>query len=236
MVQLTEEDLAWQSQVLRLESEGMVTRAFRRLDPPRQRGVIEAIIAEASEYGPRGMQVKRVATRAGVAVGSLYRYFPRREGMLEAATGIVAGYLTGSLDGYRPLLATLPLRDGLAAYLSGGVEWGEAHRGLLSFFVRAAYAGEPGYAETLVRPVARSLQGLLRAVIEAAAGRGELRDGTDPEVAIRLVQAITTAVADAELLPHLNGYYLLFDRGFPAERIREATVDFVVRAIGRAAR
>ncbi len=221
--------------MLRLEAAGTVTRTFRRLDPPRQRAVIEAVIGEAAEHGPHSVQVKRVAASAGVAVGSLYRYFPRREGMLDAAVEIAAGFLTESLDGYRALMAQLPLRDAIAAYLAGGVEWSQEHRGLLGLFARAAYAGEPGYAQALVLPVARSLQGLLRAVIEAAAARGELRDGVDPELAVRLVQAITTAVADAELLPHLNHYYLLFDHRYPAARIREATVDFVLRAIGREA-
>lgn len=225
--------LAWQRHVLRLESAGTVTRTFRRLDPPRQQSVIEAIMAEAAAYGPDGVQVKRVAAAAGVAVGSLYRYFPRRADMLDAAVEIATGFLTESLDGHRELMAQLPLRTGIEAYLTGGLEWSQQYRGLLGLFARAAYADGSGYAQTLVRPVASSLQGLLRALIEGAAGRGELRAGLDPELAIRLTQAITTAVGDAELLPHLNDYYLLHDRSYPADRIREATVDYVVRAIGR---
>src|SRR5512145_2632174 len=92
-----EEAAMWQRQVLLLESQGKVTRTFRRLDPERPRAIIEAIFAEAAERGPQSMQVKRVAARAGVAIGSLYQYFPRRDGMLEAAVDVTVGFLTAAL-------------------------------------------------------------------------------------------------------------------------------------------
>lgn len=228
-----EEAATWQRQVLLLEAEGKVTRTFRRLDPDRQWSVVEAIVAEAAERGSQAMQVKSVAARAGIAVGSLYRYFPRREGMLDVAVEVTAGFLTASLGSYESAMAQLPLRDGLGCYLSAGVEWSAANLGLLSFFAQAAYAGSPGAADTLVRPVAQSMKRLIRALLDGALARGELRDGVDVESATRLVLALTTAVGDAELIPHLNDYYLLFDAEHSPEQIRDAAVDFVVTAIGR---
>ncbi len=223
----------WQRQVLLLESQGKVTRTFRRLDPERQHAIIEAIFAEAAEHGPQSMHVKRVAARAGVAIGSLYQYFPRRDGMLKAAVDVTVGFLTAALDGYAPMMAEYPLREGLAAYLAFGVEWSAANAGLLSFFVRAAYAGSPGI-ESLVVPVARSMKGMIRALLEGALRRGELRADLDLEAAIRLVQVLTTAVGDAELVPHLNDYYLLVDADRSAPKMREETVEFIASAIGRA--
>lgn len=224
---------AWQAQVLRLEAEGRLTRTFRRLDPGQQWAVVAAVVAEAAEHGPRGLQVKRVATRARVSVGSLYQYFPRRAGMLDVAVEVASGFLTASLDGYSPVLAQLPLRDGLSAYLAGGVEWSAGNTELLDLFVQAAYAGLPGYAETLVRPVATAMQRMLRALLETARDRGELRPDLDLETTLRLIQVFTIAVGDGELVPFLNDYYLLHDPEHPPARIREASVDFIIQAIGR---
>jgi AcrR family transcriptional regulator len=233
VIHLGAEDVAsWQRQILLLESQGRVTRTFRRLDPHRQLAVIEAVFAEATADGPHSLQIKRVADRAGVSVGSLYQYFPDREGMLDFAVEVTARFLTEALDGVVPLMAQLPLREGLTAFLSGGVEWSESYAGLLGFFGRSAYAGIPGYAETLVRPIARSMQAMLRALLEGAAARGELRPDLDVEVATRLVLTLCVAVGDAELLPHLNDYFQLFDAAHTPPRIREATVDLILRAIG----
>lgn len=195
--------------------------------------MIEAILEEAAEAGPRGVQVKRVAARAEVSVGSLYQYFPRREGMLDAAVQMTTGFLVGSLEGFVPVMAQLPLRDGLAAYLSGGVEWSAANSGLLGLFLRAAYAGIPGPAHSLVRPVGTAMGHLLRALLDGARARGELREEIDVDTATRLVQALTSAVGDAELVPYLNDYYQLFDAEHPPEQVRQATVDFILQAIGR---
>ena len=209
-----------------------MTRTFRRLDPARQRAVVEAIFAEAAEGGPHALQVKAVAHRAGVAVGSLYQYFPGRDGMLDFAVDVTTGVLTSSFDACAPAMADLPLREGLAAYLDAGLEWSTANAGLLTFFARVAYSGEPGYLDRLVTPVATSMRGLLHNLLIGAKTRGELAGDVDVDVTTRLVMALTTAVADAWLLPQLNGYYLLYDDEHPPERVYAATVDFVLRAIG----
>lgn len=234
MVHVGGEELgAWQAQVLELEREGRVTRTFRRLDPNRQMAVIVAFLEDAAEHGPSSVGVKRVAERAGVSVGSLYQYFPGRDGMLAFAAELSSRFLTASLQGYQAVLAALPLREALAAYLSGGVEWSREHRGLLRFFARAAYHGGPELREAVVAPVARALRDLLRAALAAAQRRGELRPGLDLEDAVRFVHVLTVAVGDAELLPHINDYFLVFDGRRSAAATRESFVDLAVRAIGR---
>lgn len=233
MIRWSSEDLqSWQREVLRSEAEEKITRTFRRLDPDRQRAVVEAILAEAAERGPQGLNVAGVAARAGIAVGSLYRYFPSRDGMLLFAAEVAAGFLTDSLDRAAGQACEMPLASGLETYLAGGVEWSGEHSGLLTFFLRAAYEGTAGFGEPLVRPVARAVQGLLRALLEGARRRGELAADVDVDLAVRLVCALTTPVIDAELLPHLNDYYQLFDDRHDAAAVRAGAVRFIVRAIG----
>jgi AcrR family transcriptional regulator len=226
-----EEELAWQHQIARLAAEGKVSRTFRRLDPPRQMAIIEALLVDAAEHGADAVNVKRVAARAGVAVGSLYQYFPRREGMLEFAADVCGGFLASSLDAYRPAMADLPLREGLLMYLTAGVEWSLGYSNLLRFFARAAYERVPGYGELLVRPVASAMRGLLAALLTGAAQRGELQPGLDVDTVVRLVHALTIAVGDAQLLPHLNDYFQLFDDDHPPAAVGSAAVDFVLNAI-----
>src|SRR5512142_1089803 len=71
--------------IQQLESKGKVSRTFRRLDSARQQAVINAILEEATEKGPASLNIKEIARRAGVSVGSLYQYFPNRDGLLDFA-------------------------------------------------------------------------------------------------------------------------------------------------------
>jgi AcrR family transcriptional regulator len=231
----------WNSQVQALETAGKVTRTFRRLDQPRQWAVVEALLTEAAEHGPGGLNVKRVAGRAGVAVGSLYQYFPRRSEMLDVAARLAAHALVESLDGYSAQLAQLPLREALMAYLIGGVEWSRQFAGPLTVFARAAYEGNPRFADDLVGPVASSMLAVVTAIVTAAQARGDLRPGVDLDATARLTNTLLIAVADAVLLPHLNRYYLLLSSESPAGGLRppeqvtavlQQTVDFVISAVG----
>ena len=70
------------TRILELEEEGLVTRTLRRLDPERQQVVLTAILDEAIEKAPTSINVKKIAERAEVSVGSLYMYFHNRENLL----------------------------------------------------------------------------------------------------------------------------------------------------------
>jgi AcrR family transcriptional regulator len=133
------------SYILQLEQEGLVTRTFRRLDPERQQAILQAILDEASEKGPAGLNIKEVARRAGVSVGSLYTYFPDREGMLAFAVEICVRFVGDSFDEFRPYLLALPLRQALSAYLLGGLEWSRVYAGLLRLF---AWRPQPDAAKS----------------------------------------------------------------------------------------
>src|SRR3954454_16754396 len=53
----------------------------------RRKRVIEAAVALAADGGYEAVQMRDVADRAGVALGTLYRYFPSKDQLLVAALG-----------------------------------------------------------------------------------------------------------------------------------------------------
>ena len=220
------------SQIVALERDGLVTRTFRRLDPDRQLAVIQAILEEAAERAPASLAIKQVAARAQISVGSLYQYFPDRDGMLMFAAIVSSRFMTACFERYRPMLAALPLREALAAYLGGGVEWSRMYTGFVRFFARAAYQGHVGYEDQLVEPVATAMRETVRDVLAAADARGELRGDVDIEWAARLTNALTIVVGDGQLLPHLNAYFQVVPDGVPGEAATVAAIDFVIAAIG----
>jgi TetR/AcrR family transcriptional regulator len=216
-----------------LERNGVVTRTFRRLDEDRQRSVLDAIMAEAAEQGPAAINVKDVAGRAGVSVGSLYQYFGNRDGLLKFAVSVSIGYMVGTLTAARPHLMAMPLRDALRTYVSVGVEWGTTEAGLMRFLGRAAYQGDPALLEEAVRPIATAMRELVTDLFRAAEGRGELREGIDVAAAARLANALAIAVTDSQLFPYLNEYFQVADDSMPSDRVLETFVEFVLSAVTR---
>jgi AcrR family transcriptional regulator len=219
------------SHIFELEQEGLVTRTFRRLDPERQRAVLAAILDEAVERGPEAVQVKQVAQRAGVSVGSLYQYFENRAGLVNFAVELCGRYLVDEFDRYRPLLVSMPLREGLVAYLTGGVEWSQVQVGLVQFFLRAAYQGDPDLGERLVRPIGQTLRVIVHEMLEEAQRRGEIRQDIDLDATARIVNTLMIAVGDSFLLPYLDTYYQLSQDGMTLEHLLDTLLDFILRGI-----
>ncbi len=217
-----------------MEKKGLVTRTFRRLDPDRQEAVLRAILDVSAEDGPTDLSMARVAEKAGVAVGSLYQYFPGKEGVLQFAIQLTMDTLFELLEQGRPYMVQMPLRDALTAFMAGGLEWGQAQLGAVRFFGRAAYQGDPTLTGTVVKPVAEKMRQVMEEILQAANARGELRPGLDIEATARVLYALTIAISDPIMLPYLNTYFQLYDgETMTVEKITTAMLDMVSRGVER---
>jgi AcrR family transcriptional regulator len=221
----------FQPYIQQLEQEGKVTRTFRRLDAARQQAVIDAILEEATLKGPASLNIKEIARRAEVSVGSLYQYFPNRDGLLDFTVELCTRYMTDMFEMSRPYLAAMPIREALSAYLSVGLDWGRTETGLVRFFGRAAYQGDPDLAERLVRPVAEAMRRLTCAMLSSGIQNGEIRPDVDLESASRLVNGLMIVVGDSQLLPYLNTYFQITDGQVSQAFMLESLTAFIMKAL-----
>ena len=223
------------SHILQLESLGVVTRTFRRLDPAIQRRVVGGILDESKARGPTGVTLRGVSARAKVSVGSLYSYFGSRERLIRFAVELCARYLADVMAMAAPYLRGMPLRDALRMYLSTGLEMMDDLVPMMVFFGRAAYAGDPALQEPVVRPVAESTLQALRSIIEAARARREIRAGVDLAATVRVVNTLVLAAADSQFLPHLNTYFQTTGGEVDRARMVEALLELVMNGISATA-
>jgi len=95
--------------------------AARRTPRQRRSRVIVSAIVEAGRRlleseGPRALTTNRIAERAGVSIGSLYRYFPNKQAIVAA---IYEGETGREVEGIRAsaswAIEEIPLREALAA-------------------------------------------------------------------------------------------------------------------------
>jgi AcrR family transcriptional regulator len=167
-----------------------------------------------------------------VAIGSLYQYFGSRKGLLNFAIELCVSYMTDMFETYRPLLAAMPLQEGLTVYLSSGVEWSQTQMGMVQFLARAAYHGDPALADRVVKPIGVAMRSIVQGMLAQAIERGEVRSDIDLEATTRVVNAALIAVGDSQLLSYLNNYFQVTDKKVSAERVTHALVSTILRGIG----
>ena len=129
--------------------------------------------AAAEEFGERGYHdgsIARIASRAGVAIGSFYTYFDSKEAVFRA---LVADMSRQVREHVAPFILAAPdrlagERAGLAAYLA----FVRTHKALYRIIDESAFVAEDAYRrhyEDVAEGYAVSLQ--------QAFGRGEVSDG-----------------------------------------------------------
>jgi AcrR family transcriptional regulator len=131
----------------------------------RRKRIVQAAAALASRGGVEAMQMRTVAERAGVALGTLYRYFPSKMDLVVAVVGEEIDLLESSIE-RRPPSASTPGGRAVDVLM-------RATRGLMR---------EPELADALIRslilaevetPFGDRMAGLLLRVSAGGIGRDQ---------------------------------------------------------------
>jgi AcrR family transcriptional regulator len=152
-----------------------------RADARRNR---EALLRAAAElFAEEGTDVslEAVAARAGVGIGTLYRNFPNRDSLVEAAYRTEVAQLC---DAASELLESNPPDVALAEWMDRFVTYAAAKRGMAGA-LKAVNAKTDLYSQTRTQ-ITGAIGGLLEAGVEA----GSLRSDVEPEDVLRAMGCI----------------------------------------------
>ncbi len=164
---------------------------WHRRPDERPADIARAALEVAAECGVHATRVADIATRAGVTVGTIYRYFPDKDAVIDAALAVAVPPRRAQ---------ALPDRPGaIIPALSEAVRrWGAFFDGDGARAVRVTLSEPRRASADRVGPVSAALaefDGLVR----EGATRGELRRDLDPgAVARALVGALALGTAANE--------------------------------------
>ena len=148
-----------------------------RADAIRNRErVLEAAKAVFSQGGPEA-SLEKVARRAGVGIGTLYRHFPTREALYEAVYRHEVEQLV-ELAGHLEA-ETAPV-EALRRWLQAGVEFMATKKGMAAALAMAAQGSPDLVAYSLDR-----LTGAVGELLQRASAAGEIRVDIGPEDLLR---------------------------------------------------
>ncbi len=158
------------------------TERPRRADARRNREKLLAVALSAlAEDGETPLET--IAQRAGVGIGTLYRHFPHRNALIEAAYRQEVQELC---DAAPALLAPdRPAVDSLREWMGRFVRYAAAKRGMGTALRSAVGSDSPMFGETRGRIISA-----IDVLLEAGRSDGSVRDDVDGEQVMLAMGAV----------------------------------------------
>jgi len=192
----------WYDQVVMIEEAALST--FRHLPPDKQERVLTAALAEFADQGYHGASLNRVVAQAGIAKGSLYQYFPNKEGMFayifQYALKMVRRTLTAVKD--ETLEENFFVR--LEKSLWAGVRFLREHPRIFSLYLKIQLDKNMPLREEFLAAVRRHAAEYFASLVRRAQARGELRPGVPREATLFLLDAVFDRFLQAVAVPALD--------------------------------
>lgn len=159
-----------------------------RADAKRNRDLLLASAVRL--FTERGLDVTldAIAKDAGVGIGTLYRHFPTREALIEAA---YRNELAVVCDAVPDLLAALPPEQALRAWMDRFLDYATTKFGMADALHAVIASGVNPYAESLDRLVSA-----VEALLTAAATGGTVRPDVSAEDVVFALSGIALATSE----------------------------------------
>ncbi|HYI20836.1 MAG TPA: TetR/AcrR family transcriptional regulator [Solirubrobacteraceae bacterium] len=161
-----------------------------RADARRNRErLLDAALALFVECGP-DVALEAVAKRAGVGIGTLYRHFPTREALVEAAYRSEVAHLCEAAE---ELLRDRAPDAALAAFMDRFVDYAATKRGMKPMLMAVAESGSDVFADTREQIV-----GAVARLVDAGVAAGAIRSDVDADDVLRAMGIVWSLPAGQE--------------------------------------
>ncbi len=159
-----------------------------RADAQRNRGRLLAVAVRAfSEEGP-DVTLESIARDAGVGIGTLYRHFPTREALVEAA---YRNELARLCDAAADLLRAVPPDEATRTWMDRFIDYMTTKRGMADALRAVIASGGDPFAQTRGR-----LLGAITALLGAGAAAGIIRGDVDPGDVLASLSGVSLAAGE----------------------------------------
>ena len=161
-----------------------------RADAKRNRERLLKVAVHAFLHKGPDVTLESIASEAGVGIGTLYRHFPTREALIEAA---YRNELARLCAGVSELLRTMPADVALRTWMDRFIDYLATKRGMADALRMVIASGG--------NPHAQSRERLLEAVgslLKAGADQGALRRDVDPADVMIGISGVSLAAGASE--------------------------------------
>jgi AcrR family transcriptional regulator len=159
-----------------------------RADAQRNRDrLLDVAVRAFSEEGP-DVTLDAIAKEAGVGIGTLYRHFPTREALVEAA---YRSQLARLCDAAAELLRTMPPDDATRTWMDRFVDYMTTKRGMAEALRAVIASGGNPYAQSRDR-----LTAAITTLLRAGAVAGTVRADVEPGDVLASLSGVSLAAGE----------------------------------------
>jgi AcrR family transcriptional regulator len=150
----------------------------------RRAATVEALLELAAGQNPSDITTAAIADRMGVTQGALFRHFPSKEAIVEAAMSWVSQRLLARIDKAAQGAAS-PLAA-LEAMFMAHIDFVARHPGVPRMLFGELQHADETLAKTVVQTLLKHYRQRLHRLFEAGQAQGELATGLDANAAALL--------------------------------------------------
>ncbi len=161
-----------------------------RADAQRNRDRLLEVAVRAFSRGGPDVTLESIAKEAAVGIGTLYRHFPTREALVEAA---YRSELDKLCDPVPELIASMPPDRALRVWMDRFVEYMTTKRGMADALRQVVASGGNPFAHSRDK-----LIGAVSALLGAGARAGTVRSDVDPGDVLAGLSGVTLVAGAAE--------------------------------------
>jgi AcrR family transcriptional regulator len=159
-----------------------------RADAQRNRERLLEVAARVFAQAGPDVTLEAIAKEAGVGIGTLYRHFPTREALVDAA---YRNELARLCDSVADLLAELPPDKALRAWMDHFVDYMTTKRGMGDALRALIASGGDPFSQSRVR-----LTEAVATLLQAGSAAGVLRSDVQPDDVLLSLSGVSLATAD----------------------------------------
>ncbi len=177
---------------------------FRHLPPDKQERVLEAALTEFADQGYQAASLNRLVAKAGIAKGSIYQYFPNKEGMFHFIFEHALGLVRRTLMDVKEETLERDLFTRLEQSLLAGVRFLKEHPRIYNLYLKIQFDKNLPFREEFLATVRRHATEYFGSLVRRARARGELRPGVPQEPILFLLDAVFDRFLQAVAIPALD--------------------------------
>jgi len=167
-----------------LDSDGRALRADARRNRDR---LLEVAVRAFSQDGP-DTTLDAIAKEAGVGIGTLYRHFPTREALIEAA---YRSELARLCDAVPDLLLAMPPDEATRTWMDRYIDYMRTKRGMADALRAVIASGGSPYAQSRDRLVTA-----ITALLRSGAAAGTMRADVGPADVLASLSGVSLAAGE----------------------------------------
>ncbi len=198
---------------------------FRQLPPDKQERVLDAALTEFADQGYQAASLNRLVAQAGIAKGSLYQYFPNKEGIFRHIFQFALGQVQRTLTTVKEETLEEGFFVRLEKSLLAGVAFLREHPRIFGLYLRIQFDKNVPFREELLAAVRRHAAAYFASLVRRARARGELRPGVPEPAVLFLLDALFDRFLQAVAVPSLDMTLSLHQA--PADEVRQRIHELV---------